>query len=48
MNVPARDELTNTEEIFVVWDPITAPDNGNSEVISYSLEYDAGTNGQSY
>lgn len=45
MNAPVRDVQTNTQEIFVIWDPIVSPDNGNSEVLSYSLEYDAGTNG---
>ena len=28
------------------WLPISRPENGNSEVISYSLEFDAGTNGE--
>lgn len=48
MNVPERNVLTNTQEIFVTWQGISEPENGNSEVTSYSLEYDAGTNGQSF
>ena len=32
--------------IVVNWQPIAAPENGNSNVLSYSLEYDAGTNGE--
>jgi hypothetical protein len=46
MNVPQRDSLqTTTEEIFVFWSGITGSDTGNSPILSYSLEYDAGTNG---
>jgi hypothetical protein len=48
MNLPQRDVQTNTQEIFVTWESIAAPEDGNSAVTSYSLEYDAGTNGQSF
>jgi len=48
MNAPVRDPQTNTEEIFVTWLELEQPENGNSDVISYSLEYDAGTQGQVY
>jgi hypothetical protein len=48
MSTPERDEATNTQLIVVNWQAITAPDNGNSDVLSYSLEYDAGTNGESW
>lgn len=48
MNVPIRNALTNTEEIFIDWLPITSPEDGNSEVLSYSLEYDKGTSGESW
>lgn len=48
MNVAVRSELTNTEEIFVTWEPINSPEDGNSEVLSYSLEFDAGTKGESW
>ena len=48
MTVATRDEQTDPSTIFVNWTPIGAPDNGNSEVISYSLEFDANTGGQSW
>jgi len=45
MNSPIRNINTNTKEIVVDWNAIGNPENGNSDVISYSLEFDAGTNG---
>jgi len=48
MNQAERSELTNPHEIFVSWQPISSPDNGNSAVLSYSLEYDSGTEGESW
>ena len=46
MNKPERDVATNTQQIVVNWQPIGHPQDGNSDVISYSLEYDAGTKGE--
>jgi hypothetical protein len=44
MNEPVRNnDLTNTMEIVVDWTPLTSPADGNSPVISYSLEFDQGT-----
>jgi len=40
MSLPTRDDKTDTTQIVVVWDAISAPANGNSDVVSYSLEYD--------
>lgn len=48
MSTPQRGNSTCPEMIAVSWQPISAPDNGNSAVLSYSLEYDAGTNGESW
>jgi hypothetical protein len=45
MSTPVRDNSTTPTMIVVNWQPIASPDNGNSAVISYSLEYDVGTNG---
>jgi hypothetical protein len=46
MSTPSRNDLTNTVQIVVDWSAITAPNDGNSPVLSYSLEFDAGTSGQ--
>lgn len=46
MSLPTRDSNTNTKSIFISWQQIQAPQNGNSPVTSYSLEYDAGTDGK--
>jgi hypothetical protein len=45
MNAPYRDDATNTEQIVVDWLAISSPQNGNSNVTSYSLEFDSGTDG---
>jgi hypothetical protein len=46
MSVPKRDDKTNTEEIYVSWDAIWHPEDGNSVATSYSLEFDEGTKGE--
>lgn len=43
MSEPLRDDFTNTNQIVVDWNAISAPQNGDSSIISYSLEFDAGT-----
>lgn len=48
MSNPVRGNSTCPKMIVVNWSPISAPENGNSAVLSYSLEYDAGTNGESW
>ena len=45
MSEPLRDDFTNTNQIVVDWNAISAPQNGDSSIISYSLEFDAGTQG---
>jgi hypothetical protein len=44
MSEPVRNDGTDSAKIFVDWLAISDPENGNSNVISYSLEYDSGTN----
>lgn len=45
MSAPYRNDATNTEKVVVDWQSIASPQNGNSNVTSYSLEFDSGTNG---
>lgn len=46
MSAPYRDDATNTEQVVVDWQAIGSPQNGNSNVTSYSLEFDSGTDGK--
>ena len=48
MHAPVRGASTATNEIEIDWSELTAPDNGDAEVTSYSLEWDAGTDGSSW
>lgn len=48
MSIPERDDSTNTKMVVVNWQAIGNPEDGNSQVLSYSLEYDAGTNRESW
>ena len=48
MNVPMRGIDTATNQIQVDWNTVSAPDNGDAEVTSYSLEWDASTGGASW
>jgi hypothetical protein len=48
MSIPERDITTTSDMIVVNWQPIGHPEDGNSNVLSYSLEYDGGTNGESW
>jgi len=43
MAMPERNYDTDTTKIVVDWQSISSPEDGNSEVNSYSLEYDLGT-----
>ena len=42
-NIPRRAAETSTGQIEVEWDLLSAPNNGDSEIISYHLVWDAGT-----
>jgi hypothetical protein len=48
MNNPQRNSLTDTSKILIDWLPLSAPLNGNSDVTSYSLEFDQGSNQNSW
>jgi hypothetical protein len=44
MNDPFDDiPLTNSNSITVEWNPLTGSNTGNSPILSYKLEWDAGT-----
>jgi len=46
MNAPVRDSaVTTTAQIKVSWEALSAPENGMSPVLTYNLEWDAGTDG---
>ena len=48
MHAPIRGINTATNQVQVDWSTIAPPDNGDAEVTSYSLEWDANTNGASW
>jgi len=39
----AKGASTNKVSIYVEWTALTAPDTGNSDIISYNLVWDAGS-----
>lgn len=43
MATPYRGSYTSTSRIQVNWTALSAPDNGNSDILSYNLVWDAGT-----
>lgn len=48
MSVPVRNDFTDTTKIVVDWSSISSPEDGNSVVISYSLDFDQGSNQNSW
>ena len=48
MSSPQRGSNTSTQLIEVNWQTITSPQNGLAEVTSYSLEWDAGSAGETW
>jgi hypothetical protein len=49
MAAPVRDDAaTTTTQIKVDWEALEAPENGMSPVLTYNLEWDAGTDGASW
>ncbi|CDW74138.1 pa14 multi-domain protein [Stylonychia lemnae] len=48
MTIPQRDSSTSTSQIVVNWQTISSPDNGDSDVTSYNLQWDAGSDGLSW
>lgn len=46
MNPPLRNPTTNDKQMFVYWEPISSyEETGGSEIVSYGLQWDAGTSG---
>ena len=48
MQPPQRGASTSTTQIEVFWDTIGSPEDGDSAVTSYSLEWDVGSEGQTW
>lgn len=48
MSTPTRVTTTSTSKIVVEWSSLSSPNNGGSDITSYFLEWDAGTNGVTY
>lgn len=49
MNDPVRDPDSSDSQIIVEWDPLTVEaDTGGATVVSYGLEWDAGTDGATW
>lgn len=48
MAQPSRGTTTSTTQILVDWIALAAPQNGDSAVLSYSLEWDAGNFGTNF
>lgn len=48
MNQPTRDASTNPEQVVINWIPLTAPLNGDSEILGYNVQWDAGTSGMTW
>jgi hypothetical protein len=46
--MPTRDSATTTQSLVVNWIALSVPQNGYANVNSYSLEWDAGTDGQQW
>lgn len=43
MYQPARGDKTSVNQLEVTWQALLSPNNGNSDVLSYNLQWDAGT-----
>lgn len=48
MEPPQRGDDTSTTMIQVHWDTISSPQDGDSDVTSYSLEWDVGSDGETW
>lgn len=48
MNTPTRDPQTTTQVIQIDWVAQVIPENGYSEVLSYNLQWDRGTGGETW
>lgn len=45
MGDPRSGSTTNVNQIEIEWDALSSPANGDSAILSYSLEWDSGTSG---
>lgn len=45
MASPTRGSSTTASQIEVTWTALTSPSNGDSTILTYNLQWDAGTNG---
>ena len=49
MNPPKRDTATNDKQITLFWSPISSDqDTGGSAILSYGLEWDNGSSGNTW
>lgn len=48
MGAPVRGSSTGPTQIDVNWSPLTTPQDGGSAVLSYHLQYDDGTNADTW
>ena len=45
MSSPTRDDQTNPEQVVINWIALDAPENGDSQVLGYNVQWDKGTSG---
>jgi len=43
---PKRDDTTNPEQVVINWLALEAPQDGDSEILSYNVQWDQGSSGQ--
>jgi hypothetical protein len=48
MTAPTSGSQTTESQIEVTWTAMTAPSNGGSAILSYHLQWDAGTSGTTW
>lgn len=47
-SAPTKDTATSSTQLVVDWSPISSPNDGGSSIISYNLQYDAGSGATSW
>ena len=48
MFTPERDSRTTTAVIYINWEPQVVPENGYSDILSYNLQWDRGSEGKTW
>lgn len=48
MATPTKGSTSNENQIEVDWSALSSPNNGDSSIISYNLQWDAGTSGNTW